>query len=152
MPTDYAERFLNKASEKQKLKSTYDTPLSDSQQRAFNAWVTRESIQAKRNLGMDKQDYDLQGFWLDTKGAPLTEGHLTDKFKKPNHPTFSDQSIYSRGENVGGKWTKDSSGVDVFTPSIQMLNKTHNVEMLKKYFAENEPEAKLILPTPYRVQ
>jgi hypothetical protein len=35
-----------------------------------------------------------------------TSGHWPDTFKKPNHPTFSDQSMYATGENKAkaGRW------------------------------------------------
>jgi hypothetical protein len=39
-------------------------------------------------------DYDVNGYFLSGQGTS-PNGHMTDQFKKPNHPTFSDESIYS---------------------------------------------------------
>lgn len=42
--------------------------------------------------------------------------HYPDTYKKPNHPTFSDESIYSTKETPGGHWGYQN-GKDVFYPS-----------------------------------
>lgn len=42
--------------------------------------------------------------------------HYPDTYKKPNHPTFSDESIYSTKETPGGHWGHQN-GKDVFYPS-----------------------------------
>lgn len=50
-------------------------------------------------------DYDLQGYY--NKYGPVKVGantHLTDEFKLPNHPTFSDQSKYYTKGSVAGHW------------------------------------------------
>lgn len=58
-------------------------------------------------------DYDIKGYWKE--GLPLIpddpRGHYTDKYKKPNHPTFSEGSIYAAAfpEQVG-RWIKDANG------------------------------------------
>jgi hypothetical protein len=55
-------------------------------------------------------DYDLRGYY-DKYAAPgkAVRGenvHLTDEFKLPNHETFSNESIYYKGQQpgVGGYW------------------------------------------------
>ncbi len=69
-------------------------------------------------------------------------GHTTDKFKKPNHPTFSDESQYSgQNGNVGGHWGDDGT----FTPSNTNLTQ-HTSAELQQYFKQNEPDTKLVLP------
>lgn len=40
--------------------------------------------------------------------------HFTDKYKLPNHPTFSNESVYSQGPMIGGRWTHH----DTFVPSM----------------------------------
>jgi hypothetical protein len=67
----------------------FDTPLNPKQAAAFPQW---KAIYAPNDSG---QDYDLQGaYTADLTPDPAT-GHWPDTYKKPNHPTFSDQSIYS---------------------------------------------------------
>jgi len=51
-------------------------------------------------------DYDLYSFWKENPTwSPDTPGaHMTDKYKLPNHPTFSNESMYFNKSN------KDSAG------------------------------------------
>lgn len=61
----------------------------------------------------NSNDYDYRGWWKENGSIPYKNGvHFTDKFKLPNHPTFSEESIYSKGNTEGGYWTKDG-----FVPS-----------------------------------
>lgn len=46
----------------------------------------------------------------------INKQHYPDTYKKPNHPTFSDESIYSTKETPGGHWGHQNSK-DVFYPS-----------------------------------
>lgn len=95
------------------MTNAYNTPLSPEQERQFANWTQRQKQIVGRDVAKDLYDYDLKGWWLDNKGQDLSGGHLTDKFKKPNHPTFSDQSIYNGtpaiggGINIGGSWKGD---------------------------------------------
>ena len=58
------------------------------------------------------QDYDMQGYWKNEvlNNTDLangnTEAHFTDKYKMPNHATFSNDSIYATGDNAkyAGSW------------------------------------------------
>ena len=56
---------------------------------------------------MAGDDYDMAAY-IKKYGAPdQSKGqHLTDEFKKPNHITFSDESIYHSDETPGGHWEK----------------------------------------------
>lgn len=116
-------------------------------------WRNQLSFKLGRDLSKDSYDYDLQGAYM--QGVESEGGHLPDTFKKPNHPTFSDQSIYHGGQirvegekepftMEGGSWGKDSEG-DTFTPGSSNLH-FHTTEELIDYFKKNEPNAKLILP------
>lgn len=49
--------------------------------------------------------------------------HFPDTYKLPNHPTFSNESIYSRGPIMGGSWVNDST----FTPST--VNRQYHPEI-----------------------
>lgn len=107
----------------------YNTPLSDEDEAKYQEWA-----KANKREG-DTYDYDMRGAWKEgaSQGG---NGHFTDKYKKPNHPTFSDQSKYHGvdGEE-GGKWEQNGDKWR-FTPGS--TNK-HDPEALKRYFKRAEP-------------
>lgn len=120
--------------------SQYNTKLSPQDEVKFQQWKQKN---APNDSG---EDYDLRGaFKADQSGALQRDsrGHTTDQFKKPNHPTFSDQSQYN-GKNgfVGGHWGEDNS----FTPSTTNLQ-MNNPQQLQQYFKTTEPDSKLNLPS-----
>jgi hypothetical protein len=88
-------------------------------------------------------DYDLEGY-KKKYGEPPKGQHLTDEFKRPNHITFSDESIYHSNETPGGKWEQKDSKWH-YTPSEHVL-KQHGADKLKSYFKKKEPQAVLHLP------
>jgi hypothetical protein len=51
------------------------------------------------------EDYDLRGAF-DAGVLPDASGHWPDTFKRPNHPTFSNESIFAFGvnESKAGRW------------------------------------------------
>ena len=65
----------------------YDTPLTPEQMLVYNQFLK----ESKR--GMDEIDYDLRGFFRDGNSFDAA-GHGADWYKKPNHPTFSNESQY----------------------------------------------------------
>lgn len=76
----------------------YDTPLTPDEETSFSAWKAQH---APKDSG---QDYDLRGAFKKGLKPDPKSGHWSDEFKKPNHPTFSNQSRYSTKENPGGRW------------------------------------------------
>jgi hypothetical protein len=117
----------------------YNTQLAPDQEAAFRDWAQ------KNNRQSDLADYDLRG-WFASNGSQAANGHFTDQFKKPNHPTFSDQSQYSgAGGNQGGTWGGNDSA-PTFTPSATNL-KNMSADALQGYFQRVEPGSKLLLPT-----
>jgi hypothetical protein len=119
----------------------YDTALTPQQEAAFQAWA-RGSGRAG-----DTQDYDLRGAWQGNAQAAAT-GHLPDTWKKPNHPTFSAESMYSTPDQTGGQWVQGPGGRWQFWASpwnMANLGPTG----LENYFNRREPEARLILPIDY---
>lgn len=93
----------------------YTTYLSSKEKKAFNTWVAQQR-EAGNILPEDTfEDYDMQGFWKNevlnnTDYATATaETHFPDKYKKPNHPTFSNESIYYNEEtaHLAGHWEGD---------------------------------------------
>ena len=120
----------------------YNTRLSPEDEAAYQAWAK------KNGRENDVEDYDMRGAWLEAKqkGVSLEDGrgHFPDTYKKPNHPTFSDQSKYNgEGGAKGGAWSKTEDGRDVFTPNRKLSPKEE--QSLKEYFAKNEPNAVLNL-------
>lgn len=55
------------------------------------------------------EDYDLRGAY-DAGITPDADGHWDDRWKLPNHPTFSVFSLYAVGENrvKAGRWEGDT--------------------------------------------
>ncbi|MDY7579360.1 hypothetical protein RGU70_13660 [Herbaspirillum sp. RTI4] len=122
----------------------YNTALPPAQEEQFQAW------QAESPQQRSTYDYDSRGAWQELQSGDMTadeRGHLGDKFKKPNHPTFSDQSMYHGIDGQdGGSWGVDDQGKTTsFTPSATNL-KNMSAEDLGKYLAEVEPEVKLNIP------
>lgn len=72
-------------------------------------------------------------------------GHFPDTYKKPNHPTFSNQSQYNGQDGMyGGTWGKEGEQ-HTFTPGPA---NTHwrPLSRLQEYFKNEEPEAILYPP------
>lgn len=88
----------------------------------------------------------MRGFWKD-QGKFSANGHAGDRYKKPNHPTFSDQSQYSNFSTPGGHWSESRTPEKThFTPSQKNLENMGE-EKLRAYFEEIEPENVLDIPS-----
>jgi hypothetical protein len=91
-----------------KTQPTYDTPLSADEEKGYQGWKTKY---APNDSGAD---YDLRGAYIAGVTPDPKTGHFPDTFKKPNHPTFSDQSQYARevdAAQLGGHWEDPSTGL-----------------------------------------
>jgi len=98
----------------------------DSDEAKFQYWLSELSNSQGREAGNDLQDYDMRGAYL--SGIPSQQppgGHFPDTFKKPNHETFSNESIYHNTTGPagvpweGGRWSGEN-----FSPSDQQNNPT----------------------------
>lgn len=79
----------------------------------------------ENDIDSDNPSYDYKGFYMEDpqrawdmiKGDP--KSHFVDTYKRPNHPTFSDESIYSTPDTPGGHWYENygGSGRWVYEPS-----------------------------------
>src|SRR5215472_6567863 len=116
----------------------YNTPIPPAKQKAFDRWLSTKGRKS------DYFDYDVQGFWLSGAGTD-PRGHGSDRFKKPNHPTFSVESKYSTPENPGGRWVKNKDGHITFAADSSIL-RYHEPEELQQYFQTTEPGTRLELP------
>lgn len=86
----------------------YNTFLTPEQEAGFGGWKQQN---APDDSGYD---YDLRGAYLANMQRDPNNNHLGDQFKKPNHPTFSDQSQYAVGDQRerAGHW----NGEDFIPP------------------------------------
>jgi len=119
----------------------FNTKLTPEEEAQFQIWKAKNAPQDSGS------DYDLRGAFkegVNPADDPSGRGHLPDTYKKPNHPTFSDQSIYSDHEHKGGTWggTDDNT---TFTPGPENL-KMFSEDQLLAYFKKVEPKSSLILP------
>lgn len=142
----------------------YNTELTPEEDTAYRQWA--KSI--GKNPALEEKDYDLRGYWKDVvhgnprlpekmqqqvqairaENAAGGTTHFTDRYKKPSHPTFSDQSIY-HGPNLGGKVDEQGGTWDMknktFDPGLSNLAH-HSPQELREYFRKYEPDWKLKLP------
>jgi hypothetical protein len=131
----------------------YTTQLSPEQERAYQAW--------RANLPADLQnesDYDLRGAFLASVQAD-GRAHMTDRFKKPNHITFSSGSQYSTPAQPGGQWMEtgtvnalapQSGNSYVFWASPENANH-HSMNALSNYFNRHEQGNSVVYPLGFRL-
>ena len=134
----------------------YNTQLSPQEQRQFIDFIDKQYSETGRDYTRDMTDYDVMGWWKDTGGKVDERGHGVDTYKKPNHPTFSDESKYHGKDGYrGGSWI-DTQGGTVFLPSREMLHSTHSIDRLHSYMQKYEPGFGLMthadLPVPKIMQ
>lgn len=89
------------------------TKLSPVQEQNYTTWRSQlpSSLQYEGN-------YDLRRLWLenpDTK--PSANMHFPDRYKLPNHPTFSNESMYFTplNQHMAGRWVETDSSWN-YTP------------------------------------
>ena len=140
-PDGLAQQYMaaNTPTDPKDFTDQYNTSLNPQQEQQFQSWT--KNNQFNRDLSKDTYDYDLRGYWKNNQNnynGDKSTGHLTDEYKKPNHPTFSDQSIYSGiNGNIGGKWSATSDNKWSFTPSETTM-KLWNKSDLQKYWDQVE--------------
>jgi hypothetical protein len=122
----------------------YNTPLTPEQRPGFVRWMAELSRVKRYPAWLDLADYDLRGAYL-AQLARDSRGHMGDEFKKPNHPTFSDQSIYSTPEAQGGQWLAHWPGRWDFQAAPANFRYRSPTE-LGRYFQQQEPNSRLFLP------
>lgn len=86
----------------------FNTELTPIEKIHYKLWL-EAGFGNPRDIGV----YDIQGYWKSGQWKNNTDpdNHGTDEFKKPNHPTFSAESKYSKqkggSEYIGGVWRED---------------------------------------------
>lgn len=126
----------------------FNTPLSINEMNEFYDWAKSKygnEDEILRQMG----SYDLQGAWRAMKSGQIKEdpatGHLPDTYKKPNHITFSNESIYSNEKTPGGQWSQ-TDGKWQYAPS-EYTKKLHGEKAIQSYFQKYEPDSILINKT-----
>lgn len=127
------------------LTSTHNTTLNETSEQQFRAWIAQENARQKRDLMRDLGDYDVRGFWA-AGFRPDERNHGTDRYKKPSHPTFSQESVYARPTegkpSAAGRW-EDREGKPHFIAGPE--NRRYwSKEALTRYFQREEPHVTLI--------
>jgi len=118
----------------QSMAGAYNTRLTPAQETGYSKLYGPE----------DSYDYDMRGAYK-AAAEQARNGHYPDTFKKPNHPTFSNESKYANKTTVGGNW-KDNPD-KTYTFEASRLN-TNNMdkEKMGKYFKRVEPGNKIKFP------
>lgn len=77
----------------------------------FKNWYTKNTMEGQNNIPYTENlDYDYLSFFMsgDYKNPEYgIDNHFPDTYKRTNHETFSNESLYSTPENIGGKWEGD---------------------------------------------
>lgn len=92
----------------------------------------------------DDYDYSVGG-----ARDPVT-GHWSDKGKRPNHPTFSEESIYSTPQTPGGRWADSNANglTNTFVPSQQMYDDQQRMKYLVEYLRGPAENGKVLMVPP----
>ena len=135
------------------FRANYNTGLTPEEEMIYSSWLAKSSAARGRDISLDEFTYDVRGFAKSVGWKPLGKEaeHGPDTYKKPNHPTFSDESVYSGAKSpwggvfTGGHWLADGS----FIPTPTMLKTTHPKKWLEEYFRKYEKGVGLMFPKGY---
>lgn len=84
--------------------SNETTKLTPMEEVLFKAWTKANGIE---DADAPDSFYDYRGFYKGTNGqihGAANKDHFPDTYKTHGHPTFSQESKYSRGPWDGGMW------------------------------------------------
>jgi len=91
------------------------TTLGPADEQAYRQWMVKNGQTRAAGQAVDDQfnglDYDYRGFYKENGPVDVAQGqHFSDKYKLPNHPTFSVESQYAVGEDAkkAGRWLGDN--------------------------------------------
>lgn len=105
-------------------RNQFNTTLSEANERNFMNWVSRLGKRTGRDVLKDLIDYDLRGYWVNGGYKNGPREPYPEEYKKPNHRTFSDRSIYHGMQSPygvpyeGGSWDEEGN----FIPSEMQRN------------------------------
>lgn len=130
--SDYATRFVGSpgaTSFYSDQNTKYDTKLDPAEEQQFKAWFAKNAPKGERG-----RDYDYRGAFKAGLSRDVGKGdHFPDTFKKPNHPTFSNESQYAVGDDAAkaGSWNGDK----YLTPA--KTSERRDVDFIKSGFNPN---------------
>lgn len=117
----------------------YNTPLSPEEEAKFQEWKAKY---APKDSG---EDYDLRGAFKEGLTPDPQTGHWPDTYKKPNEPTFSDQSQYAKDRpDLAGHWDDKNNFV---LPNSQPQSGPSQTPTLSPNFAPTGPTQGQIAPS-----
>lgn len=94
--------------ELESLRAAETTKLDPLEEALFKSWGVANHLP---DIDQPDAHYDYRGFYKASQGAvhpPGSVEHFPDTFKQHGHPTFSIESMYSRGPWDGGMWMGDT--------------------------------------------
>ena len=88
----------------------FNTKLTDEEELEYQQWYEDMKSQGYILDGDVGYDYDFRGAFKAGYSPSEVGGHWVDTWKKPNHQTFSNESIYAKGEyaQYAGTWDGDN--------------------------------------------
>ena len=97
----------------------FNTKLTDEEELEYQQWYEDMKSQGYILDGDVGYDYDFMGAFKAGFSPSEVGGHWVDTWKKPNHQTFSNESIYAKGEyaQYAGTWDGDNFK----TPDSRMM-------------------------------
>ena len=78
-------------------------------------------------------DFDYGIDKVASGGLVNDDGHYTDAGKLPNHPSFSNQSVFATNTDPGGSWS-NQNGRWIYSPSDKQLLTNGYIDKLQRYF------------------
>lgn len=125
------------------------TTLAPDEEKAYQAW--KGTLPPRLQY---EGDYDLRGFYKKnpTFAVDKPGQHMTDEFKLPNHPTFSNESAYYNDDtkHLGGRWAQGRGGNWTFVPNDpahkQMVHEDANGNRLPAPIAATGAPTALAIP------
>lgn len=99
------------------IQEDYKYPKWGDEEKEFLNWYDRYSRSQNLDPNPDAKEhyYDYRAYWKNRTPEQMNDewklgNHLPDTYKKPGHPTFSTESIYSTRRTPGGTWKKVGLG------------------------------------------
>lgn len=93
------------------IKKVYNPNLAKYDKDFLN-WYKKNTIEGLNNIEFSEDlDYDYFSFYKNNehKNSEYNiKNHFPDTYKKTNHPTFSNESVYSTPSNPGGMWDNET--------------------------------------------
>ena len=105
----------------------FNTKLTPEEEARYQQWLKGPG----KDAVWDQPAYDVRGAWKD-QGEKIAPGHGADTWKKPNHPTFSTESIYANQRQYpAATWGEDGE----YSPS-EFSKGLYSKEYYRRMFAK----------------